>query len=666
MMRLLLLLAASALFLLPRPVAAQPAEADVPVRRIVLYKSGVGYFEHRGAVQGRQTVTLRFAPEQINDVLKSLVVQDTGGQVEAVRYPSQDPLARRLGSYAVDLSGTPSLLALLNQVRGSAVVIETTDPTGTLNGIVVSVEERRVRHEGAVIESGMLTLFSGGTLRAVPLPRIRRITLSDEQLRRELEAALEALDAELGRDLKAVQITFDGSARRPVRLGYVVEAPVWKTSYRLLLPEGAEGRADLQGWAIVENQTDLDWTDVQLALVSGRPISFVMDLYAPRYAERPVVEPQTFEHLAPQRYEAGLEAAPPPPAQDRRMQEAKGVGAARASDEPLDMTEGVAEAATAGTVGEVFRYDLGAVSLPRQRSAMVPIVTRPVEAERVSIYNRSVIEGRPLRGARFTNTTDLHLAPGPVTVLDAGTYAGDALLAYTPPGEEGLLSYAIDLDMRVIADRTSDATVTETASISDGVLTIRRERIITRTYTVENNAPQARTLLIEHPRTPGASLRDTPEPVSRTAELYRFRLTLAPDETETFTVTEARPLEERIALVQFDADWLRVLARDGELPADVRRALLRAVGLQEDVAAARRAVEQVERALEDLRREQERIRQNMEVVDSETDYYQQLLDKLEAQESQIEDLQEELDEHRAEREEAQERLRDYLRNLRAG
>ena len=73
---------------------------------------------------------------------------------------------------------------------------------------------------------------------------------------------------------KTVTIHFDGTGGKlPAGMGYLVETPVWKTTYRLLLPDAkSTNNADLQAWAIVENQTDNDWQDVSLSLVGGRPI----------------------------------------------------------------------------------------------------------------------------------------------------------------------------------------------------------------------------------------------------------------------------------------------------------------------------------------------------------------------------------------------------------
>ena len=248
---------------------------------------------------------LRFKTSQINDILKSIVLQDQdGGRVGAITYPSQDPLAKTLRSFQVDITKNPSLADLLNQLRGARVTIQA--QAEQLTGTILGVERRSVpADKGERIEVPVLNLLTGAMIRSVELQSITSLTLDDPQLQDELTKALSALVQARDQDKKPVTINFTGTGERRVRIGYVVETPIWKTSYRLLLDD-RKRVGQLQGWAIVENQTESDWNDVSLSLVSGRPISFMMDLYQPLYATRPTVVPELFAGLRPQVYEGGM------------------------------------------------------------------------------------------------------------------------------------------------------------------------------------------------------------------------------------------------------------------------------------------------------------------------------------------------------------------------
>ena len=285
-------------------VAPAPSRQEVPVTTVALFSSGVGYFEHSGVVRGDGTTELRFRTSQMNDVLKSLVLQDEGGgHVTTITYPSQDPLSKSLRSFQVDITANPSMAQLLNQLRGAHVTIQS--QAEHLSGTVLGVEirHRQQNDKDAVIDVPVLNLLTGAMIRSVELQSITSLTFDDAQLQDELTKALAALSQSRDQDKKPVLINFSGTGDRRVRVGYVVETPIWKTSYRLILDDKS---AKLQGWAIVENQTESDWNNVSLSLVSGRPISFVMDLYAPQYLARPTVVASQFERLNPQIYAGGF------------------------------------------------------------------------------------------------------------------------------------------------------------------------------------------------------------------------------------------------------------------------------------------------------------------------------------------------------------------------
>ncbi len=289
--------------LLPLSAAAQ-SEPTIPIEKVVFFKSGVSYVEHRGQVQGTETMMLRFSDEQMKDVLKSLVLQDKGGgTVGTISYPSQDPLRRTLEGYP--LSDDPEGFGtLINQVRGANLQINTAGESVT--GTAVSAERRDGPNDA---EQWYLNLYSDGTLRSIALDSVQSLRFEDPDLQERMRKGLEAVAASRNGDNKPVRLRFDGTGSRRVRVGYVVQAPVWKTSYRLLLPDENEGEGQIQGWAIVENQTDADWSGVDLTLVSGRPVSFVQDLYEPTYVERPVVSPTSDRPLRPKQHEEGMDAS---------------------------------------------------------------------------------------------------------------------------------------------------------------------------------------------------------------------------------------------------------------------------------------------------------------------------------------------------------------------
>jgi hypothetical protein len=282
---------------------------SLPVSRVVLFNSGVGYFSRSGEVEGDARVDLTFPESDVNDLLKSMVLEDFGkGRISAVSYDSREPITRTLSSFAVNLNGEPTFSGILSQLRGERIEVAVS-PTasnqpGKLTGTIVGVERQKVPSGSAVIDAEVLNVWCAEGMRAVKVTDIQSLRFSNPVIESEFRRALETLALSHDSQKKSVQLHFAGEGKRKVQVGYVVEAPIWKTSYRLLLSE--KEKPYLQGWAMVENPTDEDWNGVKMALISGRPISFRMDLYNPLYINRPVVEPELFASLRPVTYRGGF------------------------------------------------------------------------------------------------------------------------------------------------------------------------------------------------------------------------------------------------------------------------------------------------------------------------------------------------------------------------
>jgi hypothetical protein len=652
---------------------------DLPIKRVVMFSSGVAFFEHGGTIDGTAEVPLQFDARDINDVLKSMVVQDAGGgRITTVQYGSKDPITRTLASFRIDLTGNPSLADLLQQVRGEAVEIDA--PT-RIAGTIVGVERRDVPvgKDGPVVQAAFLNLLTDEGLRSVPLESVGRIRLKDERLNGELRKALEVLADAKSQDKKTVTLRCEGEGRRPVRVGYIREAPIWKTSYRLVLGQGAPL---LQGWAIVENTTQTDWTDVNLTLVSGRPISFVMDLYEPLYLPRPQVQMERYASLRPRTYEqdltreaAGLAFGAPagPVAEAEEAQSAgRDRGAPMAAARALAAGEGrksaaglpglrrqadanaamqrdelaasVTSAAVAGELGELFQYEIAApVRLTRGSSAMLPIVNETVQGEKVSIYNQQVQPKHPLAGLRLKNTTALHLTQGPITVFDEGAYAGDAQILDLPPGGERLISYAIDLDTEVAPTVKQEPSALISVQIRKGTVETSYKYARTTAFVVKNGATKPRQVLIEHPRQPPWEVLE-PKPAETTRDHYRFRVAVEPGKSATLELREGYTQRQSVVITNLNDQQVQIFLSAPQVSEAVKRALREVVQRKLAIQAATRKRQDLERQLSVIEKEQSRLRENMAQLPRDSDLFRRYVTKLNEQEDQVERLHREITE----------------------
>ena len=671
--------------------------ADLPISRVMLFSSGVGYFERLGAVTGTQEVSLSFTTPQINDLLKSLVVQDLdGGKVAPVVYAPQEPVLRALKSFSVDLSQDKSLAEMLTALRGAKVEVVAED---TIRGQVLSVETQQQSGEKGPVPVQIVNLVTEAGIKQVPILHIKAIRLLDQKLSDDLAKALGVLAASHDSGKRPLTLTFVGAGQRRVRVGYLLETPVWKTSYRLV--NDAKGML-LQGWAIVENTTDDDWHAVRLALVSGRPISFIQDLYQPLYVPRPTVAPSVIGSPAPQTYEGNLQLPPGVEPQDvmgYMPQDAlihKGTpptGAMAKAGKPAEryrlvapnytnlrmLTDingdsGIASDKLAATsaqamasgdkVGELFQYAIDQpVSIARQRSAMIPILNQNITGDKVSVYNQRVNAKFPLNGLKLKNSTPLHLMGGPITVFDGGAYAGDALITDIAPGDERLLTYAVDIGVEVdpkAGDGTQELT---SLKIVRGTMIATRKQRSEMNYTAKNVTGEKRTLLIEYPIMQGWELKAPAKADETTRDVYRFKVEIAPKSTGKLQVIAEHPLSQSIGLVDFDPNLLLVYAREPKISPAMKDALQSIVAKKGAIAAVAAEWSQRDARLKEITAEQDRIRKNMAELDRGNDLYKTYVAKLTAQETEFEKLQGEMKTLQAQQKRLQDELTAYIVGL---
>jgi hypothetical protein len=434
-----------------------------------------------------------------------------------------------------------------------------------------------------------------------------------------------------------------------------------------------------------------------MALVSGRPISFQMDLYQPLYVTRPVVEPELFASLRPVAYSGNLDKAvdrpalrAPAPGDDRDgaevAQESKGgqgkdlyfrqslgrsvrAGAkpgASWMDEQLKVTQGVATAATASKLGDFFQYAIDRpVNLPRQKSALLPIVNKDVEGTRVSIYNERTQAKFPLLGLKFKNTSGLHLMQGPITVFEGSNYAGDARVLDLQPNEERLLSYAIDLGTEVNPVPSSDNGRIIGLKAVKGLLWTTTKVRETKTYAIKNRNDQERLVLVEHPVRNDFRLLEGVKPAETASDFYRFEVKVAPGKAESLAVTEERTFGETVALTNLNDDQIRHFLSQPVASKKVKEGLQQAMELRWELNKTQREIQELERQLKVITEDQGRLRANLREMPSTAAAYKRYLQKFDEQETQIEKYQADIKKLQATEHQQRKAFEDFLANFNA-
>ena len=633
--------------------AARPAltpSPPLPIRRVVLYGNGVAFVERRGRVTGRAEVRLPVKTSQVDDVLKSLVVLDLGhGRVGAVGYDTPTPAETGLGEVPFRLApstsgdcGRGGLAEVLRQLQGAEVTAATAD--GPVVGRVLTVETRRIEgKEGNAVSSAHLVLAGeDGVLTTLDLARVRSVRVLAGDARQDLDAFAHATAAARGHDATTIVVTSEGRGERELVVGYTVASPVWKTTYRAVLDSA--GEPFVQGWAIVDNAGADDWTRIRLSLVSGSPLSFVQHLQQPLFRHRPVLplpdglypEPQVIGLVRPE-LAAGEEAssfgvgggiaggmvggvpggvvggvvgglpteAPTPDAPTTTLSDLVASGS------------GVVARARPVTAGDLFDYRVeDPVSVPRGRSALIPILQQRLAGERVSFWTERERYGeRPLAALRLRNTSSLTLEAGPITVLDGDVYAGEAQLERLRPGEERFVTYAIDLATLVETRTEEGRRPAFLIRVREGAFEAHFHRTRTTTYTVTNQADRPRVVYVEQPQQPRWDLDDSgPRPAEEERGAWRFRVEVAPKAQVELPVTEKLALMERQPIANLSEAGLRELEKQGLLDAVSRAGLERVLALRIRLAALDQQASAAERESTEIATDQGRLRENVKAI----------------------------------------------------
>ncbi|MDR0324316.1 MAG: DUF4139 domain-containing protein [Treponema sp.] len=645
------------IFIAAGSLFAQQTENPLPLKRVVILTSGLAYYEHSGTLNSAANIVLPFRLDAVNDALKTLVINDSASANPSVTYQSEQTLIQTLRSLSIDLSDEPGLPVILSRLRGAEVEIESPIP---FTGRIAGIEYRQVGSSGYMeTREPWLLLNTAQGIRPFNLKEISSISFKNPVIEQDLNRGLDLIAASRNSFSRLLSINLPGSGRRDVSISYVIPSPVWKVSYRLDL--GAQ-RPLFQGWAIVDNDSDTDWANVQLSLVAGRPVSFIQNLYPPYYVSRPVLplsiagtaEAQTHDR------EYSTSSADSRVMMDYSLAEESVMAARQYSAPAQNVTGGTVTTAAGSEAGGQFEFTIkNPVSLDRRMSAMLPLVESQIEARGLLIYNGS---GRyPRLGAEITNTSGMKLPAGPITVYDGGVYAGDALIEFWNENEKRLISFGEDLSVTAAAGNTSTRAVSS-VTVSGGVMTINRSQTFTRTYTFINSGSAAKQLVVEHAKTAQTDLV-SPAANEQTAAAYRFNVTLQPNRETILTVNERRPVSERITLLSQRPETILSYTTNDEIPPRVRQALQRAVELRQAVDAASQTVRNIETKRNSLISDQDRVRRNLEAAGSQTQQGQEYLRRLVALDSEIDTETANLERANANTRSAQQAYENYLNTI---
>jgi hypothetical protein len=638
---------------------------EIPVDRIILSTSGLAQFEHRAQVTGNAALEFPVRLEQVDDILKSLVVFDAKGRVGGVTLPGKQPLDQIFKDLPFDRKQLTSSMMLLNAYQG-AVVTARGAGVETTGKIIQVTPEAVTLDNNKTVTRHRLSLMTGAGMKQAVLEDLQSLQFADVKVRDEISRALDSIRSNSTSGQRVLTVSLLGGGTRPVALSYVVAAPLWKAAYRMVAPEPGKTKGFLQGWAVVENMTAGDWSNVDLSLVSGNPVTFRQALYQSYYVDRPEVPVRVFGLVLPRIDEGAM-----PSAAD--MQQEKGAQLQRgkmlraenfaAAPAPMAMQADAMAFAESSMTGMgavagaavpvqsaeaatqvLFRFP-ERLNLKSGQSMMLPFVSRDVPMERVSLYQPETNPRHPLAAVEIKNDGETSLPPGVLTLyedsklLKGASFAGDAQLPELGQGEKRLISYA--LDSKTTIDREDKSISTEGQMTAErGVIRTAVKNRAETTYTIKAPAREGRTVIIEHPRSNDYKIVEPdPQAVEVTGTHYRIKTTVKAGETKPLHVVLESQAWQSYSIDTLSAEQLDAYAGGyGNLKPETRQQF-------EDIAALRRALDEFDQkiaAVEEQRQvifqDQGRVRENLKSLGVKSEVQQKYLDKLNAQEDQVAQL----------------------------
>jgi hypothetical protein len=625
--------------------------AELPLKRVVLSTAGLAQFTHSGEVIPGTSVELSVRLDQVDDLLKSLTIFDREGAVGAVSLPGKAPLAELFRDLPFGPEALSSPATLLNALVGAEVEIE--GPVSA-KGRVFRVEEERTQltnGTGTLTHHRLSLMTEKGLVQAV-LEDLTALRFTEPLAQAQIDRALTGLAQNRAKDRRTLSISLLGEAKREAGFSYVVAAPVWKTAYRLVLPQ-ENGKARLQGWGIVENLTGSDWKDVDLSLISGNPVALKQQLYTAFYADRPEIPITVASRFVPKKdesdgFKGGLVAAEtasaassPPAAAPMMYRGARAKLAAPAEEQAMKEEVGgaavAAESEEAAT--QVLYHFPTKISLSSGSTMMVPFVDHEFSAVRTWFYQPDTNPNRPFAAVRLKNDGTSTLPAGLITAFDhngnAVNFVGDAQLPMLPKSASKFITFALDSKTDI---RRTDQGVKQTrlGKAINGQLTLSIKSRWNIDYEITPPSDEDREIVIDEARQDGWKLVSDMKGVEETASRMRYTVATPKGATTKASLRMERLDHETVALSTMEPEALFTLINglENESPA-LKATVTKLATIIDDITKANARHKDLEQEREKIGTDQERLRRNLSTVGQNTDLGQRYLKTMKEQEDRL-------------------------------
>jgi hypothetical protein len=661
--------------------------AELVLKRAVLGTGGVGYFEYAAEVTGKETLTLRARLDQVDDILKSVLILDPAGTGSAT-LPGKAGADETFASLPFAKSDLDSMPALIAALKGAEIRLS---GPRKLEGRIASVQTETVTSkDGGTMTRTRVSVFSGAAIEQFILEEAEGLEFKDARLGEQVETALKALRTAQDRSGRDISIQLAEGGKRTVRIGYVAEAPVWKAAYRLTLPKADEDKARLQGWVVLENMTGNPWKDVEVTLSSASPVTFRQALYDPYYVQRQTIAPPVSRTALP-RTDAGQQnlelklsggagadqamndlaipapaAAPAPIAPSARLRKNQAFLGQGGGAQEFRMAEPqeAGSAAEENAAGASFTLSK-LVSVGSGESLTIPFVDLKMPSQAVAWYQGG--SRNPWQALTLKNDGATSLPAGSATIYEgteAGPlFSGEAQFPLLPTGDFRLIGFGADQKVLVDSESNSAKAITK-IKVVDGTLQVESRLRQTTTYRVKNGAGELRHMVVEQPRIADWTLVEPKaEEATIAGQAYRIRFDVEAGKSKQYKVTLERPVVEAMAVADVTGERIQALMAAPDLDAETKARLATVAEAAKASDEAQAATTRLEEQRDGITQDQERIRENLKSAPQGSDLARLYSQKMLEQEKALDKLDGAIKEARAKYEAARKILGDRVRAL---
>ncbi|WP_417710253.1 DUF4139 domain-containing protein [Roseibium aggregatum] len=636
------------------PAAAFAAD-NGPITSITLSSGGLAEVVRKANIDSSGLINMTVPLEQVNDVLKSIVVFDEAGVVEGITLPGPNPLAETFKNLPFTVEDLQSPARLLAKLQGTRVRLEKAG--STVEGLVLGVS---VQDDGDKGQSHVASVLSDGRITGVGLSADTEVTFLDEDIQQKVAKALSAVGSGKSDGARTVALKVAGEGEREVAVSYVVPAPIWKTAYRVVTM--ADDKARLQAWAVLENASGEDWDGVRITLSSGAPVTLKQRLHDLYWRQRQEVPVDVSSGYVPP-VDMGVE-----PQFDVAESEARMPGAPRSSFIASAVAPDMVLNMAAANVGEVSEGAVTAsftipwpVDLESGETLSAPIVDKVVSAETVSVFRPESGLQHPIAAILIKNETETSLPQGILTVYDEKEgYVGDAQISGMPSGESRMASFATDKKVRIAQSTSADSQIVS-IKVTDGVLNATVREQSSTQYAIKGAPDGDRTIVIEQAKRPGWTFSSVQE-LDSTVTHHRLKVEVPAGKTETVSALQERTLSETYSLMSTDAGQLLYLSKRSP-DKETAEKLRELSELQNEIAQIERQIQRLRLEKDEETRDQERHRANLAALEPGADLYKRAARKLEESETRIEAVDTQIADLSVRREEIRETLGDAIRTF---